>query len=150
MQTEGKVQLNQDTLYLDLRAELMRKVSIDGKKVSLNALELWTRDIGLEKGLSEVVSECLLKQKARKSVQLNDTIMQELQEVQSMLEVKSQQLAKRERELATKEKSIKEQSQRAMVAVREEYERLLKEAEGRFAKEYSTMNKRLKEAERNL
>jgi hypothetical protein len=53
----------------------MRKVSIDGKKVSLNALELWTREKGIERAISDLVGECLLKQKARKSVQLNDTIM---------------------------------------------------------------------------
>jgi hypothetical protein len=75
LQTEGKVDLNKDTLFIDLRAELMRKVSIDGKKVSLNALELWTREKGIERAISDLVGECLLKQKARKSVQLNDTIM---------------------------------------------------------------------------
>jgi hypothetical protein len=41
--------------------ELSRKISIDEKKVSLNALELFTRDRGLEKAYSEVVLECILK-----------------------------------------------------------------------------------------
>jgi hypothetical protein len=90
----------------------MRKISIDGKKVSLNALELWTREHGIERGISELISNCLMKQKARKSVQLNDTIMQELQDVQTMLELKSQQMAKREKAVEARERHIAETSKK--------------------------------------
>lgn len=79
--SEGKFVLNYEEMLTDLQHEVARKVSIDGKKVSLNALELFTRENGLERCLVELVSDCVLKQKAKKSVQLNDTIMQELLDV---------------------------------------------------------------------
>lgn len=91
--TENKVDVNFDELIEDLREEVSRKVSIDGIKVSLNALEIFTRDRGLEKSLVDLISDCLMKQKAKKSVVLNDTIMQELMDVQKMLEIKSKQLS---------------------------------------------------------
>ena len=80
----------------DLQLELIRKVSIDERKVSLNALEFFTRERGIEKSLHEVVQECILKQKATKSIQLNDTIVSELMGVQKMLEVKSKQITMKE------------------------------------------------------
>lgn len=70
----------------------MRKVSIDDKKVSLNALELLTRERGLEKAIQELTQECIMKQKASKSIQLNDTIVQELSDVKKMLDAKSRTL----------------------------------------------------------
>jgi|LauGreDrversion4_2_1035121.scaffolds.fasta_scaffold1125377_1 hypothetical protein len=73
----------------DFRQEVARRVSIDGNKVSLNALELLTRENGIERAILDIVSDCLLRQKAKKSVMLNDTIMQELMDVQKMLEVKN-------------------------------------------------------------
>lgn len=84
--------VNFEDLIDDLRHEVSRRVSIDGTKVSLNALELLTRDNGLERVLVDMVQECLMRQKAKKSVMLNDTIMQELMDVQKMLEVKNKQL----------------------------------------------------------
>jgi hypothetical protein len=51
-------------LLEDLKAELSRKLSIDGFKISLNALELFTRDQGIEHALMNIVSDCLLKHKA--------------------------------------------------------------------------------------
>jgi hypothetical protein len=48
-------------LILDFQEEISRKVSIDQKKVSLNALELFTRENGLERALIDVVSDCVLR-----------------------------------------------------------------------------------------
>lgn len=41
--------VNQEDLIHDLDTELFRKLSVDQKTVSLNALELFTRQKGLEK-----------------------------------------------------------------------------------------------------
>jgi len=38
----------------DLKNELCRKISIDERKVSLNALELFTRDQGMERCLRDL------------------------------------------------------------------------------------------------
>ncbi len=53
---------------MDLRKDLSIKLSIDTVKVSLNALNLFTRDLGLERALLDLVTDCLFKQKAKKSI----------------------------------------------------------------------------------
>jgi hypothetical protein len=60
---------------------LALKLSIDTKKISLNALELFTRENGLERALIDLTGVCLMREKAKKSIKLNDTIMSELMEV---------------------------------------------------------------------
>lgn len=62
--------------------------------------------------------------------------MQELQEVQDMLEIKSLQLAKREKDVAVRERNITEHQKKAIALIKDEYERLIKEAETRITKEY--------------
>jgi hypothetical protein len=52
--TKAGFDINQEELMSDLQADLMRKVSIDEKKVSLNALELFTRDLGLDKCIKDL------------------------------------------------------------------------------------------------
>jgi hypothetical protein len=59
---------NFDELLADLRKDLSLKLSIDTIKISLNALNLFTRDIGLERALSDLVTDSLFKQKAKKSL----------------------------------------------------------------------------------
>lgn len=81
-------------LVEEVKKEIGRKVSIDSRRISLNALELLTREHGLEKSLVvDTVNECFQREKAKKSVKLNNDIMQELMEVQSMLEKKNRALA---------------------------------------------------------
>lgn len=126
------------------------KLSIDTFKISLNALNLFTRDVGLERALTDLVTDCLFKQKAKKSLQLNDTIMSELLEVQKMLESKSKQVAQKEQEVKNRERMLEMHKQRAIQAVRDEYERLMKEQEARMQKEVQAVIKKVSNAERNL
>jgi len=81
LKKQSDFEADQDEIIKDLQNEIARKVSIDQKKISMNALELFTRDLGLEKPLENLVSDCFLKQKAKKSLHLNDTIMTELLDV---------------------------------------------------------------------
>ena len=83
-------------------------------------------------------------------MQLNDTIMSELLEVQKMLESKSKQVAQREQELKNREKMLEVHKQRAIEAVRDEYERLMREQEARMQKEVQAVIKKMSNAERNL
>ena len=46
---------------MDLRHDLSLKLSIDTFKISLNALNLFTRDLGLERALTDLVTDCLFK-----------------------------------------------------------------------------------------
>lgn len=99
----------------------MRKISIDEKKVSLNALELFTRERGLEKCIYECALECILKQKASRSIQLNDTIVQELMDVKKMLEVKSRQIEQKERDLKLREQYMDNQKSKMLQLIRDEF-----------------------------
>ena len=47
----------------DLNSELKLKLSIDEEYISINALELFTRDYGLSKTLTNLVNECVTRQK---------------------------------------------------------------------------------------
>jgi len=71
--------------------------------VSLNALELFTRDLGLDKCIKDLAQDCIMKQKATRSIALNDTIVSELMDVKKMLELKSRQVEQKEKELKAKE-----------------------------------------------
>lgn len=50
-----------DELLADLRHDLTLRLSIDSQKLSLNALNLFTRETGLERALCELVTDCLHK-----------------------------------------------------------------------------------------
>ena len=74
--------VDMEGLVEEVKKEIGRKVSIDSRRISLNALELLTREHGLEKSLVvDTVNECFQREKAKKSVKLNNDIMQELMEV---------------------------------------------------------------------
>ena len=134
----------------DFNQELSRKVSIDEKKVSLNALELFTRDKGMDKGVHEIALEAILKQKAKRSVHLNDTIVKELEDLKRMLETKSRQLNLREQELKAKENGFDQLKQRALNQIREEFAQMMKEGEGRINKAYQEVAKKNQIVERNI
>jgi hypothetical protein len=93
-------------LLTSIRNSLTLKLSLDPPRLSLNALNLWTRDLGLECALLSIATECLQKDRAQRSLQLNDTIMNELQDVQRMLESKTRQLAQKESDLKARERLL--------------------------------------------
>ncbi len=76
--------------------------------------------------------------------------MSELLEVQKMLESKSRQVAQREQEVKNREKQLEMHKQRAIQAVRDEYERLMRDHEMRLNKEAQSVIKKVSTAERNL
>lgn len=98
----------------------------------------------------DLVSDCFLKQKAKKSLKLNDTIMSELMDVQKMLEIKSKQIAQKEKELKEREKNIENTKQRALQTLREEFALQMKEHEVKLNKECQAILKKAMQAERNL
>ena len=90
------------------------KLCIDEETVSLNALELFTREPegeaptgkGLEKAVRRVLDEIAGRWKMQQSQKINDEIVSELAEVKKMLDVKSQQLAKQEKQLQKREREF--------------------------------------------
>lgn len=90
----------------DINSELRMKLSIDEEYVSINALELFTREDGLSKAIRNLVQDCIARQKQQMTSEINDTIVSELAEVKEMLDLKAKQLAKQEKALRKKEKEF--------------------------------------------
>ena len=84
-------------------SDLANKVSIDQEFISLNAFELFTRQRGLSRGLSDLLQDVTMRSKAQRSIRLNDTIVAELSEVKQMLDLKSSQINAREADLKKRE-----------------------------------------------
>ena len=85
--------ISEELLMSDLNSELRMKLSIDEEYVSINALELFTREFGLSKTITNLVNECVARQKQQMTSQINDTIVSELAEVKEMLDLKAKQIA---------------------------------------------------------
>jgi len=91
------------------------KLSIDEENVSLNALELFTRDKegetpsggkGLQVAIGSLLREIVSRHKLQQSHQINDEIVSELAEVKQMLDAKSKQLVQKEKQLQKREKEF--------------------------------------------
>ena len=82
-------EIESDDIIKAVKDEISRKVSIDSRRLSLNALELLTRENGLEHALGDIVREAYEQVKAKKASKLKDVIMQELIEVQKMLDARN-------------------------------------------------------------
>ena len=65
----------------ELNQELTMKLSIDEEFISINALELFTREHGLAKTISLLVNECVQKLKQLHTSNINNNIVSELSEV---------------------------------------------------------------------
>lgn len=118
--------------------------------MSLNALELFTRDLGLDKCIKDLAQDCIMKQKATRSIALNDTIVSELMDVKKMLELKSRQVEQKEKELKAKEQQLEQQKKAMLQQLKDEAQVLAKEGEARIAKAFSEVQKKVQAAERNI
>ena len=67
-----------------------------------------------------------------------------------MLESKTKQVAQREQEVKNRERQLEMHKQRAIQAVRDEYDRLMRDHEARLNKEAAMVIKKVSTAERNL
>ena len=82
----------------ELYDELRLKLCLDDETVSINALELLTREPdgslktgkGLEKAVKVILDEIAGRWNMQQSQQINDEIVSELTEVKKMLDLKSQ------------------------------------------------------------
>ena len=86
--------MDEETLNDLVQHKLSIKLSIDQNQVSINALELFTRQKGLKKAMIDILEQIVGEYKIQNKVQLNQEIVSELSEVKQMLDIKSQQLNK--------------------------------------------------------
>lgn len=86
--------MDEETLNDLVQHKLSIKLSIDQNQVSINALELFTRQKGLKQAMIDILEQIVGEYKIQNKVQLNQEIVSELSEVKQMLDIKSQQLNK--------------------------------------------------------
>ena len=123
--------------------DLSNRVSIDQKTVSLNALEIFTRNKGLLEAVKGMLVDGIGRNKQQQSIRLNDKIVQELSDVKSLLDGKSKKITKQEQELKQKQRDFERQKQETIKHLENAYSKKMDEAEKKFEKEAQKFMKKL-------
>ena len=136
---------------LEVRDKLLALLSVDknSKYVSLNALEVATRDFGLEEMIQNVAFEVEDSMKESKAV-IHEQILKELTEAQEILEARKADLDKREAALTARETKVLRAENKMMVEFREKVEKMAASAKDKVAKDLNGQMRRLQGLERNV
>lgn len=136
---------------LEVRDKLLSLLSVDrnSKYVSLNALEVATREFGLEEMIQNVAFDVEDSMKESKAV-IHEQILKELTEAQEILESRKADLDKREAGLVARETKVLRAENKMMVEFREKIEKMAASAKEKVAKEVNAQMRRLQGLERNV
>ncbi|CAD8119091.1 unnamed protein product [Paramecium sonneborni] len=136
---------------LQFKENLKNKiVTVDPNIVSLNALQLCTRDKGI-KGLIEEIAEETYQDINRKEKQkINNEIVDELENVKQLLEKKQVQQIKKEKELVEYEYSLQKFKSEMSNSIQQVYEILSKMMEEQYQSKLSNLNKKFNNLEHQL
>jgi len=121
----------------------------DKKTISLNALEIFTRDKGLQGSISELAGSSLKKELTDKT-ELNNAILEELLQLKEMLEVKSADLADREASLDDWESQIEDRESSLMEQIQGQMEELFKQNTQKIKQESTALMKKMGAMERAM
>ena len=135
----------------EVKERLFDSLSADeaSKFVSFSALEIATRDAGLEfmiKNIAFDVENSLKESKAA----IHEQILKELTEAHKILEWRKEELDKRENLLVDRETKVLRIENKFMVEFREKIEKMAAEVKEKIAKEVTAQMKRLQGLERNV
>jgi len=136
-------------IFEDVCSDLRTKISVDDQFVSLHALQVCTRDKGMNQLIADLIQEIIQKHQAQKSMMINDSIVTELMDVKAMLEKRRKELDDKEARLKRKEQEFQKEKVNAMKAMRGELEQQMKECEAKLNKEYQGFSRKLNAVERN-
>ncbi|CAD8205547.1 unnamed protein product [Paramecium pentaurelia] len=136
---------------LQFKENLKNKiVTIDPNIVSLNALQLCTRDKGI-KGLIEEIAEETYQDINRKEKQkINNEIVDELENVKQLLEKKQVMQIKKEKELVEYEYSLQKFKSEMSNSIQQVYDILCKMMEEQYQQKLSNLNKKFNNLEHQL
>ena len=121
----------------------------NSKFVSLNALEVATRDVGLELMVKNIAFDVEGKMIESKAV-IHEEILKELTEAHEILECRKRDLDKREDALVDRETKVLRFENKFMVEFKEKTEKMAAEVKDKIAKEVGVQMKRLQGLERNV
>ncbi|CAK59340.1 unnamed protein product (macronuclear) [Paramecium tetraurelia] len=136
---------------LQFKENLKNKiVTVDPNIVSLNALQLSTRDKGI-KGLIEEIAEETYQDINRKEKQkINNEIVDELENVKQLLEKKQVMQIKKEKELVEYEYSLQKFKSEMSNSIQQVYDILSKMMEEQYQQKLSNLNKKFSNLEHQL
>ncbi|KRX07908.1 hypothetical protein PPERSA_10296 [Pseudocohnilembus persalinus] len=132
----------------------------DENVISLNALDLQTRQIGFTKKIIQLVQEVeqMIKlqekienqNKSQQSLEISSHIQNELLSIKEMLDNKKQNLQEQEKKLLFREKEIQQREKKLKEILRKEKEQLQKVLEDVGKERLTQVTKRVNMLERNL
>ncbi|CAG9324495.1 unnamed protein product [Blepharisma stoltei] len=133
-----------------IKEELAQILSIGGQKtISLNALEIFTRDQGLENSIAALKTQIIENIQDSKK-QINAQIVDELMDIKDALDIKSQELDQREEEVSFKEKEILDREENLMSDIQERVLTYANQAREKIKSEINVQLKRLKSLEETV
>lgn len=134
-----------------VRDEIVNLLSVDkgSKFISINALQLLTRDIGLDEFVEQIYERVDDSLRESKAV-INEQILQEVTEIKDILDSRSIDLDKRESKLAARESKLLKLENMLLTDFKEKLEKQAAAVRDKLSKEINTQMKRLQGLERNI
>lgn len=135
----------------DVKDEIISMLTVDqnSEYISLNALQLSTRDYGLESFLQQLNTRLEDSFKESKA-QINEQIIQEVTEIKEMLDSRSVELEKKEAKLLARENKILRIENTLATEFRDKLEKLASSTREKLMKDLNGQMKRLQGLERNV
>lgn len=135
----------------EVREELGNLLSVDrgSKYISINALQLLTRDNGLEGFIEQIFERVDDSLKESKAV-INEQILQEVTEIKDILDSRSIELDKRESKIAARESKLLKLENMLLTEFKEKLEKQASVVKEKLSKDINVQMKRLQGLERNV
>jgi hypothetical protein len=132
-----------------VKQDLEEVLSLDADKhtISLNALEIFTRDKGLQASVGEL-AEGSIKQELNDKTELNQAILEELMQLKEMLETKSAAQEAKEQDLKDWEEQLDRREKSLVEEVAGQVEALYKQHALKIKQESTALMKRMGAMER--
>ncbi|CAD8193744.1 unnamed protein product [Paramecium pentaurelia] len=148
---EYQIEFQNAEQKLQFKENLKNKiVTVDLNIVSLNALQLCTRDKGIKGLIQEIAEETYQDINRKEKQKINNEIVDELENVKSLLEKKQLMQIKKEKELVEYEYSLQKFKSEMSNSIQQVYDILSKMMEEQYQQKLSNLNKKFSNMEYQL
>lgn len=132
-----------------VKQDLEEVLSLDPEKnaISLNALEIFTRDKGLKSSVADLAGASLKRELSDKA-ELNQTILEELLQLKEMLEHKTADLSEKEASLEDWEKQVEDRERCLFEQVQQQVDEQFKHYALKIRQESTALMKKMGSMER--
>ncbi|KAL4503305.1 hypothetical protein ABPG72_000911 [Tetrahymena utriculariae] len=145
------VKFDEDIDKIQFEEILQAKLTTnDEEKISLNALQIFTKDGGLRERITSIAQSIKNDSKQREKENINKKIFQEINSLSKILEQKSKELAKKEKSLIEREQNLKQKEQDFKSILKGEYDVMIFSLDEAVKERSIEVNKKIIQLERNL